>query len=247
MARKIVITSGKGGAGKTTIAVLLAKRLAKLGKRTLVIDLDSSLNNLDVLSGVEDRVEFYLEDAVSGKCRARQTLVPVEKNFSIIESMRSEKSYSPPQSVKLLADGFSDVFDFILFDCPAGIDASFHRAVACADEALVVINCYPTSLRDCDKVVNILKSYKLKSVVCVANRVRRDLISKGKSISEGECEEILKVPVIASVPESDDVLCFCGDLPLLSPCAAAIKKLAKKITNKDYVSSADIFKTRKRA
>lgn len=237
MARKIVITSGKGGAGKTTIAVLLAKRLARSGKRTLVIDLDSALNNLDVLCGAEDKVEYYLEDAVSGKCRARQTLVNVEKNFCIIESMRSDKSYSPPQSVKLLAEGFSESFDFILFDCPAGIDASFHRAVACADEALVVINCYPTSLRDCDKVINLLKSYRLKSVVCVTNRVRRDLVSKGKSISEAQCEEILKIPVIASVPECDELLYYAGeDLSAFSTCNQAVKKLAKKLIGEEYFS-----------
>lgn len=240
MARKIVITSGKGGAGKTTIAVTLAKALARSGKRTLVIDLDSALNNLDVLAGVEDKVELSLEDAVSGKCRAKQALVSVSKNFCIMESVRSESEFSPPHSVKLLAEGFSHTFDFILFDCPAGIDRSFHRAVACADEAIIVANLYPASLRDADKVINQLKSYRLKSVVCVANRVRKDLIRRGKSINERECELILKVPIIASVPESDDLLCYDGgDLPVLSAGAAEIKRLARRIISEDYVSVAE--------
>ena len=250
MARKIVITSGKGGVGKTTIAACLGKRLSKAGKKTLVLDLDSSLNNLDVVLGVEDKINYYVEDAVSGKCRAKQALVRCDDNLYIMQSARFDSGYAGGQSVRLLTEGLNDRFDFVFFDCPAGVDASFHRAVSCADEAIVVLNCYPSSIRDADKVVNLLKGYRLKSVTAVANRFRRDLLSKGKSISIEECEEILKIPIIGAISESDAVLCSEGGvLPIFSSSAAEIAKLAKRIVKEDYSSavSSDIGKSRRKA
>ena len=238
MARRIVITSGKGGVGKTTLAYLIGKRLAALGKRTLVIDLDLSLNNLDVISGVEDSVNYYLEDVISGKCRAKQALVFCSENLFIMQSSHSLDTLVNGHNVRLLAEGLNENFDFIFFDCPAGLDAGFHRAVSCADEALVVVNCYPTSLRDADKVVNILKSYKLGALYGVANRVRRDLVLKDKCVSEEDCEEILKIPLIASVPEDDGILSLTGgDLSRFSPARAALKKLAYKLVKKDFCYS----------
>ena len=247
MARKIVITSGKGGVGKTTLSVLVGRRLAKMGKKTLILDLDSSLNNLDVLLGVEDKVEFYLEDAVSGRCRAKQAIIGCVDNLYIMQSARLESGYANGQSIRLLIEGLGERFDYIFFDCPAGVDASFHRAVSCADEAMVVINCYPSSVRDADKVINLIRGYRLKSVFAVANRTRRDLMMKRKSLSETSCEEILKIPVIASIPESDGILCLNkGDLPTLSPAAVAIAKLAKKIVKEDYTPIVENRETLKR-
>ena len=242
MARRIVITSGKGGVGKTTLAYLIGRRLSSMGQRTLIVDLDLSLNNLDVVAGAEDKVNYYLEDAVSGKCRAKQALVSCGDNLFIMQSSHSLDTLVNGYNVRLLADGLSGNFDYIFFDCPAGLDAGFHRAVSCADEALIVVNCYPASLRDADKVVNILKSYKLNALYAVANRVRRDLVSKDRCVSEEECEDILKVPVIASVPEDDGVLSLCGgDLPRLSPARAAIKNLAKRIVKEDFSYMAENY------
>lgn len=235
MARRIVITSGKGGVGKTTLSVLIGRKLSRMGKKTLILDLDSSLNNLDVMLGVEDKVDFYVEDAVSGRCRAKQALINCGENLFIMQSARLEAGYANGQSIRALIEGLSERFDFIFFDCPAGVDAAFHRAVSCANEALVVINCYPTSVRDADKVINILRGYKLKSIFAVANRTRRDLVLKKKSLSESACEEILKIPVIASVPENDGILCLDkGELPMLAPASLAIGRLAKKIVKEDY-------------
>ena len=240
MARKIVITSGKGGVGKTTLAVLIARRLAETGKRTLVIDMDLSLNNLDVVSGVEDKINYCLEDVISGKCRVKQALVKVCDNFSVLQSSHSFDNIVSGQNVKLLMDGLNDIFDYIFIDCPAGVDLGFHRAVSCADEAIVVINAYPSSVRDADKVVNLLKSYKLKSVVAIVNRLRKDLVSKGRSMNEYECEEILKVPVIAALEDDDAVLCSDGGkLKGLSKTRSAVNKLVKKIEKKDYVSAVE--------
>ena len=243
MARRIVITSGKGGVGKTTLSYLIGKRLAKLNKRTLVIDLDLSLNNLDVVAGVEDKVNYFLEDVISGKCRAKQALVECSENLFIMQSSHSLDTLVNGHNVKLLADGLGENFDVIFFDCPAGLDSGFHRAVSCADEALVVLTLYPTSLRDADKVVNILKSYKLSALYAVANRVRRDLVSRGKCVAEEDCEEILKIPVIASVPEDDGVLLLGGgDLSRFSPARAATVKLAKKLVKEDYAFLSGEYK-----
>ncbi len=230
MSRKIVITSGKGGVGKTTIACFLASKLAKLGKRVLVIDLDFNLNNLDVVCGVENKINYDLQDVVEGVCRVKQALVECERNFYILGSSRSFSSSVHGQNVKLLADGLSSAFDFIFFDCPAGVDNGFHRALACSDEAIVVINCYPTSLRDADKVLNILKSYKLKDVYLVANRVRRDLVSKGKTLSPEECEEILKTKLLGVIYEDDSVLISQSGIGNVSnSCQASFRLLAKNL------------------
>ena len=242
MARRIVVTSGKGGVGKTTLSYLVGKRLAALKKRTLIIDLDISLNNLDVVAGAEDKINYYLEDAISGKCRARQALVECGSDLYILQSSHSLETMVNGHNVRLLTDGLNEDFECILLDCPAGLDAGFHRAVSCADEALVVINTYPTSLRDADKVVNILKSYKLGALYAVANRVRRDLISKGRCVSEEECEEVLKIPVISAVPEDDGVLTISGgDLSPFSPARGAIKKLAYKLVKEDFSYISDDY------
>ncbi len=245
MARKIVITSGKGGVGKTTVACLLASKLSKLGKKVLVIDLDFNLNNLDVVAGVENKINFDLQDVVEGVCRVKQALVECERNFYIIGSSRSLTSSVQGQNVKLLADGLSGTFDFIFFDCPAGVDNGFHRAISCADEAIVVINCYPTSLRDADKVLNILKSYKLDSVTIVANKVRRDLIAKNKALSPEECAEILKTRLLGAIYEDDSVLLSQnGTANVSKSCQASFRLLAKnllKMTDKESLSYKKFF------
>ena len=204
MARRIVITSGKGGVGKTTVAVNLSAQLAKKGNRVVLCDADFGLNNVDVSAGVEGLVTYDIVDVIEGRCRAKQALVrhPQYSNLFILTSSHSApERYVSPQAVKVVLDGIAPLFDFIIIDCPAGIDEGFHRAVATADEAIVVTSPHISALRDADKVISLLKSYQLMGLSVIVNRVRGDLLLSGECLSPKDVAELLKVPIIGVLPE----------------------------------------------
>lgn len=212
MARKIVITSGKGGVGKTTVAAHLGMRLAAAGERVILADTDFGLNNIDVVCGVEDKITYDIVDAIEGRCRARQALVPHPgfSNLFVLASNHTDPhKYISPQAVRLVLDSLAPRFDYILIDCPAGIESGFHRAVAAAEEALVVTTPHISSLRDADKVISVLKSYKLARVDLVINMVRGDMIVDGDILSPPEISKILKIPLIGVIPQEDGV--FLGE------------------------------------
>ena len=227
MARKIVVTSGKGGVGKTTVAVHLSARLAQKGYRVILCDADFGLNNVDVCAGVEHLVTYDIVDVIEGRCRAKQALVkhPQYANFFVLTSSHSApERYISPQAVKLVLDGFSSQFDFIFIDCPAGLDEGFHRAVATADEAIVVTTPHISSLRDADKAITLLKSYQLRSLTVVLNKVRGDLLSVGDCLAPSEVESLLKTPIVGLLPE--EYVFYGGDLTRLHP---SVKILANNL------------------
>ena len=204
MARKIVITSGKGGVGKTTVACHLASYIASRGKRVVLCDADFGLNNVDVVTGVENLVTYDLVDVIEGRCRVVQALIkhPAYPNLHILTSSHSApERYVSPQALKLVLESLSPKFDYIFIDCPAGIDDGFHRAVSVADEAIVVTTPHISALRDADKVVALLKSYRLKTVELVINKVRGDLLVSGSCLTPNEIRELLRVNVLGIVPE----------------------------------------------
>ncbi len=204
MARKIVVTSGKGGVGKTTVAAALSAYLARRGQRVVLCDADLGLNNVDVVAGVENLVVYDLVDVIEGRCRAAQALVqhPDFPNLYILTSSHAApERYVSPQAFKLVLDTLAPKFDYIFIDCPAGIDEGFHRAVATAEEALVVTTPHISALRDADKVITLLKSYQFQQVALVVNKLRGDLLLTGECISPQEIAELLKTPVLGVVPE----------------------------------------------
>ena len=233
MARKIVVTSGKGGVGKTTVAANLGAQLSKRGQRVILCDTDFGLNNMDVVTGVENLVVYDIVDVIEGRCRAKQALVrhPDFGNLYILASNHSApERYISPQAVKLVLDTLSPQFDFIFIDCPAGIDEGFHRAVATADEAIVVTTPHISALRDADKVVSILASYRLEKVGLVVNRARGDLELSGESLSARDVEAILKTPLIGVLPEEDAVFLSTGyGIPVKSASGQAYKLLAQNV------------------
>ena len=235
MTKSIVITSGKGGVGKTTVATNLARRLAGFNFRVLVIDADFGLNNLDMAFGLERDVVYDLADVLDGRCRLKQALLQ-DKNFSNLYVLPSDKLYLSKnvtsESIKVAISVVGKLFDYVLIDSPAGIDDGFMRAVACADSALVVITPGAFSLRDADKVVSVLKSYKLDEIGLVVNRVRGDLLLNKKCFGWREIEEILKLEVVGVIPDSDEILEENGmPLPKRSNANRAFNILAKNIIN----------------
>lgn len=209
MARKIVITSGKGGVGKTTICANLGARLASLGFRVCLIDVDIGLNNLDVVMGIEKRVMFDLVDAIEGRCRAKQALVQ-DHRIPSLYIMPSAHSYNHTtiitgEKIKEIIENLDPNFDYILIDCPAGVENGFHRAVFCANEAIIVVTPHISSIRDADKVLSILSGYDLIHKSLVVNRIRGDLVLNGEMLEVEEIVRILKVKLLGVIPEDDDI------------------------------------------
>jgi len=227
VARKIVVTSGKGGVGKTTVAVNLAARLAQKGQRVILCDADLGLNNVDVCAGVEHLVTYDIVDVIEGRCRAKQALVkhPKYGNLYVLTSSHSApERYISPQSIKLVLEGLAPQFDFIFIDCPAGIDDGFHRAVATADEAIVVATPHISAIRDADKVITVLKSYQLNDLSVVLNKVRGDLLLSGDCLTPHEVSELLKTPLSGILPEEYGI--YGGDLTEIHP---AFRTLANNV------------------
>ncbi|MCH5163347.1 MAG: septum site-determining protein MinD [Clostridiales bacterium] len=201
--KSIVITSGKGGVGKTTVAACLGRALAALGCRVVMLDADFGLNNLDVVLGLESKVVYDIADVIDNRCRVRQALVEDRRNLFLLPSAHGylgEKVTA--QNIKLILNSLAVTFDYALVDCPAGIEAGFRRAVAACDSALVVTTPHISALRDANKVVALLSSLKY-SPTLVINRMRGDLLASGKIPTADEISQILKAPVDGVIPETD--------------------------------------------
>ena len=207
MARKIVITSGKGGVGKTTFCANLGFYLAKKNKKCVLIDMDFGLNNLDVVCGVENMIIYDIVDVILGKCRVSQALVEsAEKNLFILPSTgRGNRSLITTANLAEIVSVLDKTFDFVIFDCPAGIDDGFYRAIKFANEAVIVTTPHISAIRDASKVQNILFSNNILDVSLVLNRVRGDLILEGEMLSVNEIKSLFSCDLLGVVPESDNV------------------------------------------
>lgn len=231
--RRIVLTSGKGGVGKTTVAANLGLALSGCGERVAFVDADIGLNNLDVALNLEGSVVYDIADVAEGRARLRQALIPCGAD-GLSALLPSAKNYS---SDKLTARVFSDMigelaesFSYVLIDCPAGIDGGFHRAVSAAEEAIVVTTPHVSAVRDADRVVNLLSTYRMKKISLAVNRIRRDLVSKGDMLGADSVAGVLRLPLCAAIPESDSVTVYtliAGEKR--DPAAAAYAKFARYV------------------
>ena len=205
MARKIVITSGKGGVGKTTICANLGTSLAT-SYSVCLIDGDIGLNNLDVVMNIENKVVYDVLDIVNGRCRAKQALVRDINfpNLYVLPSVKGGK-ITLDNFVKII-ESLDSLFDFILIDCPAGMDIGFHRAVTVSDEAIVVSTPNISSIRDADKTISTLYTYNLDNIYLVINMVRGDLIVTGEMLSVADISKLLRMSPIGVIPADDDVV-----------------------------------------
>lgn len=230
--RKIVITSGKGGVGKTTLTATLGRKLAWLGYKVVLVDGDVGLNNLDVVTGIERRVVYDIYDVLTGRCRAFQALVcDSESNMRVLPSSR-ECEVITAQAFRGVVDTFCD-FDFVLIDCPAGIEHGFHRAVSAADEAIIVTTPSVSAIRDADKVASLLFTYHLKDVSLVINRVRGDMVARGEMLRASEIGSLLHLPPIGVIPEDDMITLYqqFGNVPNSAPSSKAFDNLASNVAN----------------
>ena len=185
MSEVIVITSGKGGVGKTTTSANVGTGLAMLGKRVVLIDTDIGLRNLDVVMGLENRIIYNLVDVIEGNCRMKQALIRDKRypDLFLLPSAqtRDKSSVSPGQMIKLVED-LREEFDYILLDCPAGIEQGFRNAIAGADRALIVTTPEVSAIRDADRIIGLLEASGVGRMDLIINRIRSDMVRRGDTL-----------------------------------------------------------------
>lgn len=209
MGEVIVITSGKGGVGKTTTSANIGMGLSREGKKVVMIDADIGLRNLDVVMGLENRIVYDLVDVVEEKCKIKQALIKDKRcsNLYLLPSAQTkDKSAVEPEQMKKLCDELRKEFDFIIIDCPAGIEQGFKNAIAGADRAIVVTTPEVSAVRDADRIIGLLEANELKSPTLIINRVRNDMVKRGEMMSIEDVMEILSVNLIGVVPDDEGIV-----------------------------------------
>lgn len=210
MGEVVVVTSGKGGVGKTTTVANLGVGLATLGgKKVVMVDTDIGLRNLDVVMGLENRIVYDLVDVVEGTCRIRQALIK-DKRYEGLYLMpaaqtRDKNAVNPEQMRKLCADLRSE-FDFVLIDCPAGIEQGFRNAVAGAQKAIVVTTPEVSAVRDADRIIGLMEAEELNQIQLIINRMRPQMVKRGDMMDMDDIQDILSVPILGVVPEDEAIV-----------------------------------------
>ena len=240
MSEVIVITSGKGGVGKTTTTANVGTGLAQMNKKVVLIDTDIGLRNLDVVMGLENRIVYNLVDVIEGNCRVKQALIKDKKYpdlYLLPSAQTRDKTAVTPEQVKKLTDELREEFDYILLDCPAGIEQGFKNAIAGADRAIVVTTPEVSAIRDADRIVGLLEANELKNIHLVVNRLRMDMVKRGDMMSVKDVCEILAIPLIGAVPDDEHIVISTnqGEPLVGSSCLAgqAYTNICKRILGEE--------------
>ncbi|MCD7868541.1 MAG: septum site-determining protein MinD [Clostridiales bacterium] len=209
MSEVIVITSGKGGVGKTTTVANIGAGLAEMGKKVAVVDTDIGLRNLDVVLGLENRIVYNLVDVVNGTCRLRQALIRDRRHSDLYllpaAQTKDKTAVSPEQMIKL-ADSLREEFDFILLDCPAGIEQGFKNAIAGAQKAIVVTTPEVSAIRDADRIIGLLEAEDIRDIRLIVNRLRPDMIARADMMSVDDVLEILAVDLLGAIVDDEQIV-----------------------------------------
>ncbi|HEX3028353.1 MAG TPA: septum site-determining protein MinD [Clostridia bacterium] len=209
MSEVIVITSGKGGVGKTTTTANIGTGLALQGKKVVLIDTDIGLRNLDVVMGLENRIVYDLVDVIEGTCRIKQALIKdkrYEGLFLLPAAQTRDKSAVNPEQMLKLCEELKQEFDYILVDCPAGIEQGFKNAIAGATRAIVVTTPEVSAVRDADRIIGLLEANELRNPRLVVNRVRNDMVKRGDMMTIDDIIDILAIDLIGVVPDDEKII-----------------------------------------
>jgi septum site-determining protein MinD len=239
LGRAIVLTSGKGGVGKTTTTANLGTALASRGVKVVLVDADIGLRNLDILLGLESRVKHHLLDVLEERASLDDALVPSKYGdtlFLLAAAQSREKDDVETEKMKALIAGLRERFDYVLIDCPAGIELGFKNAVAGADEAIVVCTPEVSAVRDVDRVVGLLGNRFRPQLVI--NRLRPALVRKGKMLSVDDVNAILRLPLLGVIADEPDIIVTTNrGEPLAlrreNPTGAAYHAIAARIAGED--------------
>lgn len=240
--RVIVVTSGKGGVGKTTITSNLGTAVAQLGKKVCLIDADFGLRNLDLLLGLEQRVVYTIMDALAGECTIDKAIVKDKRTEGLHllpAAQNRTKDAINPEQMKEVVEQLKSKFDYIIVDCPAGIEMGFRNAIAAADEALIVTTPEVAAVRDADRVVGLLESENMQSIRLIVNRLRPEMVQMEEMLSVEDILDLLVIPLIGIVPDDKQVITSSNrGEPLVlnkeeSSTSTAIKNIAKRLEGLD--------------
>lgn len=236
--RVLVITSGKGGVGKTTTSANLGMALAAQGRSVALVDADFGLRNLDLLLGLENRIVYNILDVLTGECRLEQALVRDKRQPKLAllpaAQTRDKNSITPAQTREITSQ-LADMFEYVLVDCPAGIEQGFKNAIAGAEKALVVTTPEVSAVRDADRVIGLLEAAGLKETELIINRLRPQMVKDNNMMSVEDVLEILAVKLLGVVPEDEKVIVTTnrGEPLVLSanppPAGIAFLNIARRI------------------
>jgi septum site-determining protein MinD len=232
----IVVTSGKGGVGKTTATASIGAALALEGKRVAIVDMDIGLRNLDVVMGLENRIVFNIVDVVLGKCKISQAAIRdrrIENLFLIPASQSDNKDVLSPAGVERVANDLRKEFDYVIMDSPAGIERGFQNAIVGANEAIVICTPDVSSVRDADRVIGILYSRSLTPKL-VVNRIEPSRVERGEMLSYEDVLEVLSIELLGLVPMDEHVLISSNTgTPLVlqndSKAGHAFRRIARRL------------------
>lgn len=209
MGTSIVVTSGKGGVGKTTTTANIGTALAMEGQRVCLVDADTGLRNLDLHLGLENRIVYNLVDVVEGTCRLKQALIKDKRNenlFLLPTAQTKDKTAVTPDQMLELIEGLKNEFDFIIIDCPAGIEHGFENAVAGADKAIVVTTPEVSAVRDADRIIGKLEAKGFEDHQLVVNRIRPEMTKRGEMLNIDDMTDILAIKLLGIVPDDERIV-----------------------------------------
>ncbi|SFC31297.1 septum site-determining protein MinD [Clostridium uliginosum] len=238
MGESIVVTSGKGGVGKTTTTANIGTALAAIGKRVVVIDGDTGLRNLDVLLGLENRIVYTIIDVIEGRCRLKQALIKDKRfqNLCLLPTAQTkDKDDISPQEMLKIVNELKEEFDYVIIDSPAGIEQGFENAVIGADSAIVVVNPEITSVRDADRVIGKLDAKGLEDHKLIINRLNYEMTKNGDMLDITDIIETLSIELLGVVPDDKNITVSTnkGEPIVLeegSFSGQAFKNIGKRIT-----------------
>ncbi|MGG1635509.1 septum site-determining protein MinD [Paenibacillus sp. FSL A5-0031] len=236
MGEAIVVTSGKGGVGKTTTSANLGTALALLGKKVCMVDTDIGLRNLDVVMGLENRIIYDLVDVAEGRCRLNQALVKdkrFEELYMLPAAQTKDKDSVTPEQVRNMILELKKEHDYVIIDCPAGIEHGFRNAIAGADRAIVITTPENAAVRDADRVIGLLEQEKIPSKLII-NRIRQNMMKTGEMLDIDEICQVLAVDLIGIVPDDEKVISAAnsGEPTVMNPAsraAIAYRNIARRI------------------
>ena len=241
MGCSIVITSGKGGVGKTTTAANLGTALSLENKKTVIVDADIGLRNLDVVMGLENRIVYDIVDVVEGTCRLKQALIKdkrFENLYLLPAAQTRDKNAVTVEQMNDLCNKLRESFDYIIIDCPAGIEQGFKNAIAGADRAIVVTNPEVSAVRDADRIIGLLEANEINDIRLVINRIRHDMVRRGDMMNKEDIIEILAIKLLGLVPDDESIIVSTnkGEPAILdnkSLAGQAYKNIARRILGDD--------------
>lgn len=209
MSEVIVVTSGKGGVGKTTTTANIGTGLALQGHKVALVDADIGLRNLDVVMGLENRIVYDLVDVVEGHCRIKQALIKDKRYSSLYllpAAQTRDKTAVSPEQMQKLCDQLREEFEYIIIDCPAGIEQGFKNAIAGADRAIVVTTPEVSAVRDADRIIGLLESSELRNPSLILNRIRMNMVKRGDMMAMEDVVDILAIDLLGVVPDDENIV-----------------------------------------